>query len=72
MRPDLPGEEVTVAFETNSAAATADGNGDWSVVLPAMQADGKSHVMTITGRNMSLSMFMIRKPKQNGCNAISG
>jgi sialate O-acetylesterase len=45
------GETVTVKLDDSSATATADDNGDWKVVLPAMKADGKPHHMTISGKN---------------------
>jgi sialate O-acetylesterase len=46
-----PGEEVTVALDHESAKATADGKGDWKVTLPALKADGKSHCLTVSGKN---------------------
>ena len=46
-----PGEEVTVKLDEATATAKADAQGNWKVVLPAMQADGKPHRMTISGKN---------------------
>ena len=46
-----PGENVTVKFDETLQAATADSQGDWKVVLPAVKADGKAHHMTIGGKN---------------------
>jgi len=46
-----PGEAVTVALDQQTAQATADANGDWKVTLPAVEADGKPHRMTVSGRN---------------------
>ena len=46
-----PGEEVTVRLDEATATSTADSNGDWKIVLPAVKADGKAHTMTITGKN---------------------
>ncbi len=46
-----PGEEVAVKLDGATAAAKADAQGDWKVVLPAMQADGKAHQMTVRGKN---------------------
>ena len=45
------GEEVTVKLDDASATATADADGKWNVVLPAMKADGKAHSMTVSGKN---------------------
>ena len=45
------GEEVTVKLDQATATATADAQGDWKVVLPAMKADGKAHTMTVSGKN---------------------
>jgi sialate O-acetylesterase len=46
-----PGEEVTVRLDKATATATADAKGDWKVELPAMEADGKAHSMTVSGKN---------------------
>jgi sialate O-acetylesterase len=46
-----PGEEVTVKLDEATATATADAQGNWKVVLPAVKADGKSHCMAINGKN---------------------
>ena len=47
-----PGEEVSVRLDGGPAAATkADARGQWKVVLPAVKADGKTHRMTVSGRN---------------------
>jgi sialate O-acetylesterase len=46
-----PGEEVTVRLDDAAATATADARGDWRVVLPAVKADGKTHRMTVSGKN---------------------
>ena len=45
-----PGEAITVSLGGNVAKATADGQGDWMVKLPAMKAGGP-HTMTVKGRN---------------------
>ena len=45
------GEEVTVKLDDAAVKATADGQGNWKVVLPALKADGKAHRMTISGKN---------------------
>jgi len=45
-----PGETVTVTLGEGVAKATADGQGDWMVKLPAMQAGGP-HTMTVKGKN---------------------
>lgn len=46
-----PGEAVTVALDQQSAQATADANGDWKVTLPAVEADGKPHRLSVSGKN---------------------
>ena len=46
-----PGEEVTVRLDDATAAAKADAQGNWKVVLPAVKADGKAHRMTVSGKN---------------------
>ena len=46
-----PGEEVTVKLDEATAKTKADAQGNWKVVLPAMQADGKAHRMTVNGKN---------------------
>ena len=46
-----PGEEVTVRLDDATATAKADASGAWKVVLGAVKADGKSHGMTVSGKN---------------------
>ena len=46
-----PGEEVTVQLDEVARTAKADARGDWKVVLPAVKADGKTHRMTVSGKN---------------------
>lgn len=46
-----PGEEVTVKLGNATATAKAGPQGDWSVTLPAMKADGKAHGMSVSGKN---------------------
>lgn len=46
-----PGESVTVSFGGKSAKTTAAKEGKWRVNLPALTADGKSHTMTVKGKN---------------------
>ena len=46
-----PDEEVTIRLDDATAAAKADAQGDWKVVLPAMKADGKTHSMIVSGKN---------------------
>lgn len=45
------GEKVTVSIGDHTAKATADDKGKWSVTLPAMKADGKSHSIKVAGNN---------------------
>ena len=55
-----PGEEVTVSLDDHSATTKGDDNGNWSVKLPAMKADGKAHSMTVAGKNtISLEDILI-------------
>jgi len=46
-----PGEEVTVTFEAQKISTKADDKGAWKVTLQPVKADGKSHTMTIAGKN---------------------
>jgi sialate O-acetylesterase len=46
-----PGEEVKVEFAGQHASAKADDKGSWKVTLPAVKADGKTHRLTVTGKN---------------------
>jgi sialate O-acetylesterase len=46
-----PGEEVKVKLGEESANTKADEKGKWKVTLPAMKADGKTHKLTVTGKN---------------------
>ena len=45
------GGEVTLKLDQAAATATADAQGKWQVVLPAVIADGNAHHMTIGGKN---------------------
>ena len=38
-----PGEEVAVRLDDAAATTTADAQGNWKVMLPAVKADGKTH-----------------------------
>jgi sialate O-acetylesterase len=49
-----PGENVTVTFRGQKAAATADNQGDWSVTLKSGNAGGPEK-MTIAGKDMTLN-----------------
>ena len=46
-----PGEAVRVRLDEAVARATADSQGHWIVVLPAVKADGKTHVLAVRGNN---------------------
>lgn len=46
-----PGEKVVVKIDRAEVSTTADAKGDWKVELPAMKADGKTHQMTVSGKN---------------------
>jgi sialate O-acetylesterase len=45
------GEEVTIALDGVKQTTKADANGRWRVEFPAKKADGKSHSITIQGKN---------------------
>ncbi len=45
------GERVTVSFAGQSESASADNAGRWLVTLKPMKADGKSHTLTVKGKN---------------------
>src|SRR5262249_24813709 len=55
-----PGEEVTVQLRESKASATADANGKWNVTLPHMQADGKTHTLTVSGKNKGVQQDVLR------------
>ena len=46
-----PDEEVTITLGENQGAAKADGEGKWSVNLPAMAASNDSYVLRVEGNN---------------------
>src|ERR1700681_4849696 len=46
-----PGEEVTVTLDAQKVSAKADDKGQWKVTLHPVQSDGKTHTMTIAGKN---------------------
>lgn len=45
------GEKVAVSFNGRTVSVTADSQGNWQVLLPAMSANTKGQQMTITGAN---------------------
>ncbi|MEI6781344.1 MAG: sialate O-acetylesterase, partial [Verrucomicrobiota bacterium] len=45
------GEKVAVSFNGKTLSATADAQGNWRVLLPAMSANTNGQRMTITGAN---------------------
>lgn len=45
-------ESVVVEFAGKSAGATAGADGTWRVALPAMQADGAAHTLTVRGKTV--------------------
>ncbi|QEG39651.1 sialate O-acetylesterase [Roseimaritima ulvae] len=45
------GEQVHVQLAAHTAETKADEDGNWSVRLPAMQADGQTHQLIVTGQN---------------------
>lgn len=52
-----PGEEVTVKLDAATATATADEQGNWKVVPPAVKADGgKTHSMTVRGKKNTITL----------------
>lgn len=46
-----PGEGVSVSLAGESADTTAGEAGKWRLDLPALAADGKSHTLTVKGKN---------------------
>ncbi len=46
-----PSEEIMVKLDASTATTKTDAQGNWKVVLPAVKADGKTHNMTISGKN---------------------
>ena len=48
----LAGEKVTVQFANKVKETVADANGNWKVMLDAMEASATSRSMTITGKNI--------------------
>ena len=48
-----PGEKTSVSFNGQTLSATADAQGNWQVMLPAMRANTKGQQMAITGANTS-------------------
>jgi sialate O-acetylesterase len=46
-----PGEEVVVKLDKATVSTKADAQGNWKVTLPAVKADGKTHQMTVSGKN---------------------
>ncbi|MDD5349233.1 MAG: sialate O-acetylesterase [Chthoniobacteraceae bacterium] len=46
-----PGEPVSVALGSDTASATADAEGNWSVKLPQRPASAQPAEMTVTGKN---------------------
>ena len=47
-----PGESVTVSFNGQSRSTTADGAGDWMVILDRMAANTSPGPLTVTGDNL--------------------
>ena len=44
-----PDESVTVQLDRDKQETKADANGNWKVTLPAREADGKAHTLTVGG-----------------------
>jgi len=44
-------EAVAVEFNGKTATTKADADGRWRVELPAMEADGRAHTLTVKGEN---------------------
>ena len=49
-----PGEKVTAEFDGQSISATADQDGNWSVTLAPMKANGTSQDLTVTGSSKAV------------------
>ncbi len=46
-----PGESVSVAMDQQTAQATASSTGEWKITLSPVEADGKPHRLTVSGKN---------------------
>lgn len=46
-----PGESIKVVFGKKKWSTRAAKDGSWKVMLPAMTADGKSHILTVSTRD---------------------
>lgn len=46
-----PGEDITVSIDGQKSTTSADNDGRWKTVLPAMKADGRTHTLTVSGKN---------------------
>lgn len=46
-----PGESISVSLGGKTAKATTTKEGSWRVDLPSLTANGKSHTMTVKGKN---------------------
>lgn len=51
-----PGEKVTVTFAGNTATATADKDRKWKVTLPAVEANKEPQVVTIKGKDKTVTL----------------
>lgn len=47
-----PSEKITLHFDKKKYTAKTGADGTWHVMLPAMPADGLSHTITISGKNI--------------------
>jgi sialate O-acetylesterase len=50
-----PGEKVLVHLDEQNVPAQADAKGAWRVTLKPLHADGKTHQLTVTGKNTVIS-----------------
>lgn len=46
-----PGEEVSVTLDDKTEKTKADDKGNWKVSFPALKADGKTHKISVAGKN---------------------
>lgn len=50
------GEKVTVRLDKQKKRTTAASNGKWSITLKPLKADGKSHTLTVEGKEKKITL----------------
>jgi sialate O-acetylesterase len=72
-----PGENISVSLGNETSQTTAEANGDWKVILPAMRAGGPFTLMvqgkkTIIFRDVMLGEVWVASGQSNMTYALSG